>query len=57
MTDKLYIFQCRKCNEWFKDGSGLRVWEKEVLYDKIDPEKPEREGEMIWCKGCYEKLT
>lgn len=57
MTDKIYIFQCLKCKQWFKDGNGLRVWEKEVLYDKIEPGKPEKEGEMMWCKECYDKLS
>ena len=56
MTDKLFVFQCVKCGNWFKEGADLRVWEKEVLRDKIEPDKPEREGEMVWCRECYEKL-
>lgn len=55
-VEKKYIFQCFLCKKFGKEESSMRVFEKQVMYDKIKPEEPEREGEAVVCKKCYQNL-
>ncbi len=57
--EKKYIFQCLLCpkeSNWHRADCMVRVWEKQIPYEKDETEPAEKEGELVLCVECYNKL-